>query len=256
MLIFSQVGLNAGNGRNSFEYQPYSQSGNLINITNEGWTNGFSGRHIFQIDEIVHRGSCNNEINELTISSTSGNMLGGNVVNVTGPCFDPKDTIHCTFGTVEVQGIYVDRNRAICIQPQLKVQGPIIVTVRLNSNNFCWRTRYFVEPPATAQESIWFLNIEPVFTSNQQYFPIFWDYNKLSPYRSSRVKISLYGFLGQDEQVIYIDELEDQITNIGIYTVVPQNYRMRNNSQALGAEFGFIQISLANPEEEGQFASP
>lgn len=53
------IGFNAGNGSRSFEYKPYSQSEYIYFITEQGWTNGMPGRHIFKIDEDILPGSCN-----------------------------------------------------------------------------------------------------------------------------------------------------------------------------------------------------
>lgn len=50
-------------------------------------------------------------------------------------------------------------------------------------------------------------------------------------------------------QLIYIDMLENSITNAGFYTINPENYRVRENPDLLNLEFGFIQINLTNPEQ-------
>ncbi|XP_046395202.1 protein mesh-like [Ischnura elegans] len=52
------VGFNAGNGNGSFEYMPYSQTPNIWNLTTNGCGDGFSGRHIFRIDEKITLGIC------------------------------------------------------------------------------------------------------------------------------------------------------------------------------------------------------
>lgn len=74
----------------------------------------------------------------------SGNMLGGTVVNITGPCFDKTQKITCTFDTEQVEGIYVDKNRAICVQPQLFVEGYIRLEIALGNDKFKWKGKYFV----------------------------------------------------------------------------------------------------------------
>lgn len=57
-----QVGFNAGNGTQSYEYMPYSQNMVIRDLTGRGWANGFPGRHIFRIDERILIGSCNKDI--------------------------------------------------------------------------------------------------------------------------------------------------------------------------------------------------
>lgn len=57
--MFYQIGFNAGNGVDSFEYKPYSQtSPDWELLTKSGFVNGFPGRHIFRIDELIESGTC------------------------------------------------------------------------------------------------------------------------------------------------------------------------------------------------------
>lgn len=80
----------------------------------------------------------------LVFAPESGNMLGGTVVNITGPCFDPNERILCTFDTESVVGHVIDRNRAICVQPFLFAQGYIRFQISIGTERFKWRGLYFV----------------------------------------------------------------------------------------------------------------
>lgn len=80
----------------------------------------------------------------LVFAPESGNMLGGTVVNITGPCFDPKERILCKFDTESVVGHVIDRNRAICVQPTLFAQGYIRFQVSIGNERFKWRGQFFV----------------------------------------------------------------------------------------------------------------
>lgn len=71
-------------------------------------------------------------------------MLGGTVVNITGPCFNPNERVLCKFDTESVIGHVIDRNRAICVQPFLMAQGYIRFEISIGTENFKWRGRYFV----------------------------------------------------------------------------------------------------------------
>ncbi len=80
----------------------------------------------------------------LVFAPESGNMLGGTVVNITGPCFNPNERVLCKFDTESVIGHVIDRNRAICVQPFLFAQGYIRFEISIGTENFKWRGRYFV----------------------------------------------------------------------------------------------------------------
>lgn len=71
-------------------------------------------------------------------------MLGGTVINITGPCFEPDDKVRCRFDTEVVVGTVVDRNRAICVQPFVKAQGYIRFSISIGSGKYDWKGQYFV----------------------------------------------------------------------------------------------------------------
>lgn len=80
----------------------------------------------------------------LVFAPESGNMLGGTIVNITGPCFEPNEKIVCRFDTEDVVGVFVDRNRAICVQPFVMAEGYIRFEVAVGDNKFNWKGKYFV----------------------------------------------------------------------------------------------------------------
>lgn len=80
----------------------------------------------------------------LVFAPESGNMLGGTVVNITGPCFEPNERVVCQFDTEHVVGYVVDRNRAICVQPFLLAQGYIRFLISVGNDRYKWRGEYFV----------------------------------------------------------------------------------------------------------------
>ncbi|XP_061508064.1 protein mesh isoform X1 [Anopheles gambiae] len=248
------IGFNAGNGTQAYEYKPYSQASVLRDLTGRGWANGFPGRHIFRIDERIMLGTCNKDIDAshlpLVFAPESGNMLGGTVVNITGPCFTREDRIACRFDTEEVVGTVVDTNRAICIQPFLKAQGYIRFEISIGTDRFKWRGRYFVETPATATDRIFF-ETDDVHRRNPNEIRITWNRFNLTTNLNANVQISLWGYREATirPELEFIDMIETQLTNTGAYTIIPANYRMRDNPRTVDMQFGFIQINLTNPEQ-------
>ncbi|KAL7729304.1 hypothetical protein ACLKA6_008883 [Drosophila palustris] len=247
------VGFNAGNGTQAYEYKPYSQNMVIRDLANRGWGNGFPGRHIFRIDEQILIGSCNKDIDAallpLTFAPESGNMLGGQVVNITGPCFDPNIRVTCHFDTESVLGTYVDRNRVICVQPFLKAEGYIRFQISVGTQRFKWRGKYFVETPAAATEKIFFAT-DDVHKRNPSEIRITWSAFNLTSNSNANVMISLWGYRETkiEPQLEYIDVIEASYTNTGSYVITPSNYLTRHNINN-DMQFGFLQINLTQPEQ-------
>ena len=70
--------------------------------------------------------------NVTTISVTPfpryGNVLGGTLIQVFGPCFDAliNSSITCHFDAIETRGfLFADENYVVCISPSLKVIGRV-----------------------------------------------------------------------------------------------------------------------------------
>ncbi|XP_046747769.1 protein mesh isoform X1 [Diprion similis] len=248
------VGFNAGNGTQSYEYQPYSQMSTIRDLTGRGWANGFPGRHIFRIDEKIMLGNCNKDIAgthlPLVFAPESGNMLGGTVVNITGPCFDTNEKIRCIFDMEEVVGTVIDTNRAICIQPSMQAEGYVRFEVAIGSGRFNWKGKYFVETPATAQEKIFF-STRAVHERSPAEIEITWNQYNLTSNLNAVLQISLWGYRETTirPEFEYIDVLEESTTNTGTYTIIPSNFRARENPLFLDMHFGFIKINLTNPSQ-------
>ena len=87
--------------------------------------------------DLSDKGSCNSgvwcQVNWLTkmnltegvayAAPSGGSMLGGDMVNVTGPCFLPNSQIRCKFGQYETQGTYINPVQAKCPTPSMFEAG-------------------------------------------------------------------------------------------------------------------------------------
>lgn len=62
---------------------------------------------------------------------TYGSLLGGETVVITGPTFRPDDEITCTFGIVDVDGLYMDQAHAVCVVPPTVEESLIEVELRV-----------------------------------------------------------------------------------------------------------------------------
>ena len=80
----------------------------------------------------------------LVFAPEQGNMLGGNLVNISGPCFGPNTLVKCRFYDREVEGVVRDTNTAFCVQPRLFATGYIDVAVSLDGGPYYWKGQYYV----------------------------------------------------------------------------------------------------------------
>lgn len=137
----------------------------------KGGTNNFPGRHIFRIDEEIVLGTCFIDVGELyfrtmksintmfisnlncvalnniplVFAPKSGNMMGGIMVNVTGPCFHHSVPVHCRFDKSSVvRARIIDRHRAVCVQPMLYAQGWVSFDVAIGAGEYLNQGWYYV----------------------------------------------------------------------------------------------------------------
>ncbi|XP_045479258.1 protein mesh isoform X3 [Harmonia axyridis] len=244
------VGFNGGNGTRKYEYKPYSQDMVIRDLTSTGFANGFPGRHIFRIDENILLGTCNKDIDagrlDLMFAPESGNMLGGTIVNITGPCFEPKEKITCIFDIAPpVVGVVVNKNRAICIQPPLMAEGWVRFEIAVGNERFKWKGRYFVETPSMAAQKIFFSDMTYHDKSPAE-IKISWENKNLTSNANANIRISLWGYRETlvSPQFVYITELATNVQNIGEYVIVPSQYRLNDNRFQQDITLGFIQINL------------
>ena len=69
------------------------------------------------------------------LSPPLGSQLGGTSVMVFGPCFQPNDSVNCSFGGISTPGIFVSRERVMCVSPAMNVHGRVEVTVEVRKEN-------------------------------------------------------------------------------------------------------------------------
>lgn len=82
----------------------------------------------------------NNHLTEaLLLAPHLGNVLGGTPVQLSGPCFEETDNITCLFGDAAIIGSRLDRNRVLCVSPELNVISRItleLIVVRADEEVF------------------------------------------------------------------------------------------------------------------------
>ncbi|GFR10451.1 protein mesh [Trichonephila clavata] len=255
------VGFNAGNRTRAFEFKPYSQEPRISRLPSLGFGNGLKGRFYFQINEEVLSGSCIeryldvnwSERPKLTFFPRYGSMLGGTMVNITGPCvYDPESVIRCKFDTLEVDGIYRNPNTISCVSPPVMYHGYVDLSVSLDQGPFLFYGKYYVVPPGMADADVNVLNSADKLEAPER-FTIQWKNEELTWDTREPVTVSLWGYKETDEiypKLTYIDVLTNKTVSGGdrLLTLDLDIFKNRRNLDKLDIHFGFIAINLTYPE--------
>ncbi|XP_029826722.2 protein mesh isoform X1 [Ixodes scapularis] len=255
------VGFNAGNTTRYYEFLPYSQEPRVKNLPQHGEGNGIKGRYIFQIDEEIWHGSCikwelvpgrTTSRPRLTFFPKYASMLGGAIINVTGPCFEPNEKIECQFQDMsghKLPAIYRDTNHASCLMPPVMFHGYVDLTVSQGSKDAMFSGRFYVQPPELAAEDIEILDDNDK-AERPENIRIKWHPHKLINNNNTNVQLHLWGYNDDLEypQLTYIDSLSGSMRNGDMrYTINVEQFRERYNWDKLNYQFGFLSINLTDP---------
>lgn len=73
----------------------------------------------------------------IILDPTYVSMLGGSGVVVTGDylALSEQDQIRCNFDSIEVDGVYVSQDKALCISPMLKRTGRLQFRLQVTGRN-------------------------------------------------------------------------------------------------------------------------
>lgn len=263
------VGFNGGNRTRAFHLKPYSQSPRLQLLQKKGYGNNLEGRWIFQIDEEVWPGSCvEKELDpnwvdraRLTFFPRWGNMLGGTMVNITGPCFgserDQSDIrIICKFDIFDVKGIYKDINHATCLQPPVLYHGYVDLSVSINEGPYHFVGKYYIQPPEIAREDIVISEYK-----DRLYDPtsltLAWKKEYLTWKDDVKASFHLWGYRETAEsypKLTYIDTLVEGAVMIGKerYEMDVLQFEGRRNYGKTDMVFGFISMNLTETSSFGR----
>lgn len=103
---------------------------------------------------------------------------------------------------------------------------------------------------ATATDRIFF-DDSSVHQRNPSEIRLTWNQFNLTSNFNAQVRISLVGYRENTirPELIHIDVIEEQLTNTGVYTIAPANFRQRHNPNVTDIQVGFLQIRLVNPQD-------
>ncbi len=188
----------------------------------------------------------------LTFAPENGHMLGGALVNLTGPCFEPGMRVTCRFNTRDIEGVVLNENRASCVQPWTEAEGWVDFSVSLNGGPFYWKGRFYVEPPSVSPELVWFTD-DSYHGFEPQDMTLQWDPFNLTMNRDAGVSISVWGYREDsiNVELTFLYEIRSGETNDGFFDFNPSQFDDLDLGPDLrDFQMGMIQINLTNPEQE------
>ncbi|KAK3099236.1 hypothetical protein FSP39_001361 [Pinctada imbricata] len=142
-----QAGFYGGYGQGWTDAIPYDQLPHAHQETGSD----VRGRFIFKIDEsFMIKGGCRNfrhNSGNLMISPSVAGMLGGEMLNVSGPCFRPNDRIFCKFGADEALavtsiGFVRSTTRSSCYVPKLLQRGRVKISLSIDHGESYYYSTY------------------------------------------------------------------------------------------------------------------
>ncbi|XP_071951618.1 sushi domain-containing protein 2-like [Antedon mediterranea] len=135
--VAAQVGFNAGNGLNFYSVEG-SRTNDILKI-NETSNIDREGRWMFRVDLTdIKPGGCYDNVNdELSVSPKVVSMLGGDVLYVSGPCYDEAQDINCMIDGVMIPTSFnIDTPFTVtCIMPTTLKVGDMAVSLSVDGGN-------------------------------------------------------------------------------------------------------------------------
>lgn len=132
----------------------------------------------------------------LKLTPDHGNMMGGEIVTIQGPTFQPYRRIQITIGEYRITCNVQNNTHAICRTPVMYGHG-LVTAVYISHQNQQYFGSFFIENPLSADTHAWIENPE----SYNELFPddivISFDASKLSeesPDSYTNFKIQLWGY--------------------------------------------------------------
>uniref|UniRef100_A0A914C1P0 NIDO domain-containing protein n=2 Tax=Acrobeloides nanus TaxID=290746 RepID=A0A914C1P0_9BILA len=125
------AGFNGGNGT-GWTSLPYSGEGRILKL--QEFSNvGVPGRWLYRVDEQIISGGCSNEsIGYMVTSPIAATMIGGVLVNVSGPCLRGGDVVKVIFDEYQVDCVILNMIRAQCVLPVNRMYRTGLVNIKMS----------------------------------------------------------------------------------------------------------------------------
>uniref|UniRef100_A0AC35TMA4 AMOP domain-containing protein n=1 Tax=Rhabditophanes sp. KR3021 TaxID=114890 RepID=A0AC35TMA4_9BILA len=254
------AGFNGGNGT-GWSPLPYSGEGRILKL--QEFSNvGVPGRWIYRIDEQIIPGGCSNEsVGIMTTSPIAASMIGGMLVNVSGPCLRPGDVPKVIFDEYEVSCSIHNQHRVQCILPVNKMFRTGLVQTRFSrdgGSSYPYVGTFYLLQPQLAMPHIKLIddpkeNENNWRSVNATKLRLEWSSFNLTTDINAQVDITLMGYWEDTDDHIFeeVGTIALRTSNSGSFEFDPRT--MARQYMVLDAwrkySFGFVRISLSDQHE-------
>ncbi|CAG2242832.1 unnamed protein product [Mytilus edulis] len=205
--LCAMSGFNAGEGRGYTTALNDEQLKYAVN----NYGSDTKGRYIYRIDgEQIQHGGCSNDSRGgvLTIHPAFAGMLGGKMLDISGPCMPPSSLltqVKCRFGGKDdfiTYGYKVNSMKARCSVPRMSIRGWITVEMSINNRPYSHSTKILIVHPGrvSKKERLHLLYMGKGQGWNETattQLTLKWNSSLLTDNRNANISISLMGLITQ-----------------------------------------------------------
>ncbi|CAD5214530.1 unnamed protein product [Bursaphelenchus okinawaensis] len=254
------AGFNGGNGTGFFPL-PYSGEGRILKLKEFGNV-GIPGRWIYRIDEQIINGGCSNHsVGIMTTAPIAASMIGGTLVNVTGPCLRGGDVIKVVFDEYLVDCVRLNMVRAQCVLPVNRIFKTGLVTTKMSrdgGHSYPYYGTFYLLQPSLAMPQIKLID-DPLIahdnwrSHNATNLRMEWAPHNLTNDLSAMINIKLMGYWEDTDDHIFeeVGVIAQGAANNGFYDFDPQTLMLKQSWTDNWRRFswGAIQIELASGQQ-------
>ncbi|KAK7097672.1 sushi domain-containing protein 2-like [Littorina saxatilis] len=236
-----------------------------IHLVTDRSSDEVMGRFLFVVtDYVIVRGGCLPRDNRMGYLDTvevfppQVEMLGGQIIKVTGPCQAPYTPVYCRFDQQAVtEGKTTAGMVGWCPVPRLTSRGHVRLEVSSDGSDWKMYTFIIVIPPNHLGQWSEDMTMQPWFQINPKELRLTWNATQLTQDSAATVDIVLVQYKETANQVQWQElvTLAEEIQNTGTFRFDPQRedysqYRYTCQENCDGIDLGVVEVRLSREHLE------
>ncbi|XP_064636548.1 uncharacterized protein K03H1.5-like [Lineus longissimus] len=250
--FFPQAGFNTGDGLGWYPL-PKSGTKDILDLVNMVTSSEESGSFYYKVssDEVVPGGCLEkSEKTGLVAFPEHGSMLGGQLVELSGPCFKPSATVLCKFDDRVVKGEYVSKVKVRCVQPMFMKIGVVSLALSTDGGKeFQYTMSYTLVPIGQPQSAITIGRGFDMMALDWGQITLTWPTWEATVDSKNVVDVKLFGYSQASATPLHeLQVIATRINNTGQYTFKLSKHRCHTYDCDL-YELGIFQVSTSGISE-------